>query len=244
MWESESSFKRDYCHLVTDHERANVVLGKEAGVGCVGVWTVHYHRRASNFRIHPLSISSEIRTLGRKWRTAAFLLFCSCFHYVVPCLAILLTLTWKRMCYRRLSAQLNTLRVACRVTMLLIRFYAETWNPDSGRHCSLDLRAVFDRNWFSNERVHVFRRQWDRSVDFYFYFFFRPLLEWTGVVRKRIEPPETWLRQFQRSPPWERANHKLFLSSCTIDYRCDDMRCRLSAHDCLVPTPASQNLDL
>jgi hypothetical protein len=29
-----------------------------------------------------------------------------------------------------------------------------------------------------------------------------------------------------------------------IDYRCDDRRFWLSAHDCQVPTPTSQNLDL
>ncbi len=29
-----------------------------------------------------------------------------------------------------------------------------------------------------------------------------------------------------------------------IDYRCDDRRFWLSAHNCQVPTPTSQNLDL
>jgi hypothetical protein len=29
-----------------------------------------------------------------------------------------------------------------------------------------------------------------------------------------------------------------------IDYRYDDARCWLSAHNCQVPTPTSQNLDL
>ncbi len=30
----------------------------------------------------------------------------------------------------------------------------------------------------------------------------------------------------------------------TIDYRCDNRRFWLSAHDCQVPTPTCQNLDL
>jgi hypothetical protein len=35
-----------------------------------------------------------------------------------------------------------------------------------------------------------------------------------------------------------------FLSGKAIDYRCDDSRFWLSPHNCQVPTPTSQNLDL
>ncbi len=60
---------------------------------------------------------------------------------------------------------------------------------------------------------------------------------------------ETRLHEFVSIVPmwrWELFICLYFLARDTrrIDYRCDDRRFWLSAHDCQVPTPTSQNLDL
>jgi hypothetical protein len=40
------------------------------------------------------------------------------------------------------------------------------------------------------------------------------------------------------------SHHRSFVLGVPIDYKCDDSRFWLSAHNCHVPTPTSQNIDL
>ncbi len=67
-----------------------------------------------------------------------------------------------------------------------------------------------------------------------------------GGLRRRGQGDRK-LRRLTRSnsmDPLTEFNLVIWTSVCGIDYRCDNRRFWLSAHNCQVPTPTSQNLEI
>jgi hypothetical protein len=88
-------------------------------------------------------------------------------------------------------------------------------------------------NPFGNEHSVMFYVEYNRP------WMFIELLPFIGLGILGVSKPSLGL--------WIRRWWIYFLSShllVTIDYRCDNRRFQLSTHDCQVPTPTSQNLEL
>jgi hypothetical protein len=64
------------------------------------------------------------------------------------------------------------------------------------------------------------------------------------VTRCGVARPEVRQDLAPRIDNLQRKGESNESGSAPIDYRCDNRRFRLSAHDCQVPTPTSQNLEV